>query len=88
MTTHEAVLGGARWRLTLHEDGRWDVARRGGGAIIWDDVSSGNGAVAGLRASADDWESVAMDPHFPELAPLASVDVLRMLADVAERNGT
>lgn len=42
---HEAVLGGARWRLTLHPDGRWDVQQRTSGGRIWDDCNCKTGAL-------------------------------------------
>lgn len=49
-STHEAVLGGARWRLTLHPDGRWDVAKML--QRCWAYVISGNDGLAGAIREA------------------------------------
>lgn len=75
-TQHEAVLGGARWRLTLHPDGRWDVTNTRSGAF------SGNGGLLGMREAAGLLRSIATDEDN------ASASSLESLADVAERSTT
>ena len=82
MTTHEAVLGGARWRLTLHPDGTWTVWRLGRRDLVWDDMASGDQGISGLRYSAEDLRK------FGEWFAEAGSDVLEALADVAERSTT
>jgi Zn-dependent protease len=71
------VSGGARWRLTLHEDGRWDVA----GARISEKfagIFSGNGGVEGVRWAATDQVERGDDLH------RIAGEALWRLADVAE----
>lgn len=84
-TTHEAVLGGARWRLTLHPDGRWDVARKVG--AIWDDMFSGDRGTPGLLDAIDDLRAIKEGAR-GLLTTWAGAGVLQALADVAERNTT
>lgn len=84
MTHHEAVLGGARWRLTLHPDGRWDVARKVG--FIWDDMFSGDRGMPGLLDAIDDLHAIKDASAL--LTRWAGADVLQALADVAERSTT
>lgn len=80
MTTHEAVLGGARWRLTLADAGVWHIDRRVG--LIWDQIFSGNDGLMGVR------EAISAARERPEWFALAGADVLLALADVAERSTT
>lgn len=76
-THHETIIGGARWMLTLHDDGRYEVARKGGAGRIWDDVLAGTGGLDGVRDAARALGLV-------EGMSTARMDVLRALAEVAE----
>lgn len=81
MTTHEAVLGGARWRLTLHEDGRWAVARLMMNRE-WDERYAGGGSVAGVRESATLLRKAFVSSILPRDV---AADLVLRLADIAER---
>jgi hypothetical protein len=74
--TYEAVIGGARWRLTLHDGGAYEVSRRCGS--IWDDVLAGTGGLAGVRDAA---RALGLVDGMAR----ARTDVLLELVGVAER---
>src|SRR5262249_23793873 len=77
MTQTEALLGGVRWRLTLHDDRTFAVARHRPDG--WDTLLDGTGALEQVRDTAD----ILRDPDRMLIAEV-NPDVLSRLADLAE----
>jgi hypothetical protein len=75
-TTHQAIVGGVRWRLKFRSKGLWHVERLVGKE--WESIFSGNDGMDGVR------EAIEYAHARPEWFALAGADVLRALADVAE----
>jgi hypothetical protein len=75
-TTHQAIVGGVRWRLKLRAKGLWHIERLVGKE--WESIFSGNDGMDGVR------EAIEYARARPEWFALAGADVLRALADVAE----
>ncbi len=77
MISAEVLFNGSRWRLQVHEDGTWNIAKPS--KSDWYPVYySGNGGTQGIREAAGIFRSIATD----ETNDAASL--LERLADVAE----
>lgn len=84
-TSSEAVVGGARWRLEVADDGRWEVAQRRAEHVVWDELLAGNGGLEGVRAAVVELRSFVQADGVLALGASAGLEVLSVLVDLAER---